>query len=99
MDGPHQLDGRAVRVGDEIGLRPSFQQMWIDLGHDQRHVGSAPEGGTVVDDEYALGGDTLGVGEAGVHARTEHSDVDRGEIGFGQRRDRSDRQVQAEFGA
>ena len=46
-----QLDGRAVRVGDDAAV--PGDGLGVDLGHDQRHVGVHPEGARLVDDDAA----------------------------------------------
>ena len=84
----HQLDGRAVRVGDDVLppvlLGPVQQGVGVDLGHHQRTVGVHAEVRGVVDDDGArrcrdrriLGRHRAPGGEQG--------DVDAGKVEMGE---------------
>ena len=52
LQGYDQLNGRAVRVGDDA-FRTDKSGLRIHLGNDQRHLGVHPPGARVVDDDRA----------------------------------------------
>ena len=86
----NQLNGGAVRVGDDVALGEFFDRLRIYLRHHQGDVGFHAELAGIVDDDAAGGGGAWRVDSRDRCTRGKQRDVPTGEIKFLQTFDRED---------
>ena len=80
LEGDDHLNGRAIRIRDDVPLGVTIERLRVHFRHDQRHVGIHPEMRRIVDHNTSGGGRPRGVFSGYRAPRREEAEVSAFEI-------------------